>query len=208
MVRFLIIAMLLCAVPCQAGYSVFTRDQITPASIIVHGVDGPESRKNPGLEPVYPVTYRRQICRAKNLYSATAADRAEVWEDTAGVDTSAKLMAACPQIKAQKEDQIRAVGERRLKALVTPYLPAERETWHVQKTEAAAWKKDNAAPVPMLTEMAGNRGITVAELAGLVLENVALFEAASGTVLGQQQFLLDWLEREQDFATIVSITWE
>jgi hypothetical protein len=60
--------------------------------------------------------------------------------------------------------------------------------------------------------MALARGISLSDLAGKVLENVALFEAASGAILGQQQALLDTLAAVDptapDAATrIAAITW-
>lgn len=97
------------------------------------------------------------------------------------------------QHKAISEAGIRAEGSRRLAALAAPYLPAERETWPTQQAEARAWSIDPAAPTPMLSAMAAARGITRADIVAKVLENVALFEAASGDILGQQQALLDAL---------------
>jgi hypothetical protein len=193
----------------QAGYTIFTRDQITPASITVYGVDGPETRNNPGTPPVYPGTFQRRICAARDLYSPLAADRAEVWVDSAGnIPTDdAALFAACPQIRDTKRAEIRAEGDRRLGALATPYMLHERETWATQKEEATAWTANNAAPIPMVSNMAAARGITVAELMAKIMENVNLFTTSSGAILGEQQFLLDWIDREQSFDTLLTIGW-
>ena len=86
--------------------------------------------------------------------------------------------------------------------MATPYTAAERETWATQQREARAWLADNSAAVPMITAMAAVRGLTLAEMTGEIMENVALFEAASGYILGKQQQLLDrgsalrkWLNR-------------
>jgi hypothetical protein len=111
-----------------------------------------------------------------------------------------------------KEHTLRAEGSLRLSALAAPYLPAERETWATQQSEARAWSLDPAASTPMLSAMALARGISLSDLAGKVLENVALFEAASGAILGQQQALLDTLAAVDptapDAATrIAAITW-
>ncbi len=209
MLRALITVLILAlAIPCQAGYSVYTRAQVIPATITVHGVDGPETRNNPGPVPVYPATFQSRICTAKDIYSPAAADRTEVWVDSAGTATSAELFAVCPQVRETKLSEIRAEGDRRLNNLATPYMLRERETWTTQQAEAKAWLADNTAPIPMIGNMAAGRGITVAELVAKIMENVTLFTNNSGTILGEQQFLLDWIDREPDFETLSGIGWE
>jgi hypothetical protein len=60
----------------------------------------------------------------------------------------------------------------------------------------------------MLSAMATERGVTLADLVARVLGNVALFEAASGAILGQQQALLDTLSAidpaAPDAATLIA----
>lgn len=117
------------------------------------------------------------------------------------------------QLRATKEAALRAEGSLRLAALAAPYLPAERETWATQQGEARAWSLDPAAPTPMLSAMAFVRGISLAALVAKVLGNVALFEAASGAILGQQQALLDALAAVDPTAPdavdqIAAIAWE
>jgi hypothetical protein len=43
----------------------------------------------------------------------------------------------------------------------------------------------------MISALAANRGITVADLVGKILGNVNLFRQASGQILGKQQALID-----------------
>jgi hypothetical protein len=54
-------------------------------------------------------------------------------------------------------DQVRAEGERRLRAAAGNYTDAERETWTVQVDEARAVLADASAAAPMLTPLAAAR---------------------------------------------------
>ncbi|MDA8428188.1 MAG: hypothetical protein M0T70_02930 [Geobacteraceae bacterium] len=115
MYRILIIALTLAvAIPCQAGYSIYTREQVTPASITVHGVDGPVTRNNPGTVPIYPATFQSRICAAKDLYSPSAADRTEVWGDSAGTATDTEVFAACTGLKVRITDEITDIRRQAL----------------------------------------------------------------------------------------------
>lgn len=106
-----------------------------------------------------------------------------------GIDDDASVEAAAPWLRNNKASQIRGQGAYRLTNL-TPYLMEERDTWFVQKSEALALQADPLAVTPLLTAIANARGVDLVTLAALVLENVTLFERASGTVLGTQQRLL------------------
>ena len=94
---------------------------------------------------------------------------------------------------ADKEKEIRAEGTNRLAALAGNYSPTERETWATQQREARAWLTDNHSQTPMLSALAAARGVTLSALVDKVMQNVSAFEAASGTILGQQQAVLDQL---------------
>jgi|GEM_PF-3925198 len=109
-----VLYVLMLVTPVQAGYTIFTRDQVTPASITVHGVDGPVTRNNPGTVPVYPATFQSRICTAQNLYSPAAADRTEVWGDSAGTATDAEVLAACPGLKTRITDEITDIRRQAL----------------------------------------------------------------------------------------------
>ncbi len=110
------------------------------------------------------------------------------------------------------EAAIRSEGARRLEALAGSYSPPERETWATQQREARAWLADPQAATPMLSAIAGGREITVEEIVGKVMENVAIFESASGEILGAQQALLVSLwtvaaDPESTMKQLAAINW-
>jgi hypothetical protein len=125
-----------------------------------------------------------------------------------GTDLDADVLAAYPDLIAQKVAKIRGEGSLKLTQLndvAGGYLKEERETWYVQKDEAKSWLVDNAATAPMLSAMASARGITVGDIAGLIIENVTLLEAASGDVLGKQQAALMSVYTAPDLVTAMNV---
>jgi len=109
--------------------------------------------------------------------------------------------------RASKESEIRAQGARQLAQLAAPYGSSERETWDTQQREARGYDADPSAATPMLSAMAAARGVTLEEMVAKVLENVAMFEAAAGEILGRQQALLDQLVAAEDAVEIEAIAW-
>lgn len=196
------------AVQAFAGYTITAWQQPDPLYIPAYRDNGQQLILNRGVAPERLQTYIRQICEPRDIYSPDPLLRSEVWEDSAGTAINADLFNACPQIRAEKEREIRSGGSQRLAALANPYTPEERETWSTQQREARAWLLNNNADVPMIFAMATVRGITIEQMVGLIMENVGLFEFASGYILGQQQRLLDRIAAETDFATLLSIGWE
>lgn len=80
------------------GYTVFTRDFVVPQWLEITGLGGSVIMvKNPGETPVYPSTFRTVVCRPEtfSIYSSTAANRMEVWEDSAGSATADDILNAC-----------------------------------------------------------------------------------------------------------------
>lgn len=203
----LLLLLLLTCSPCYAGYTVIIREQISPKTILVHGVGKMESALNPGPVPTYPATVTKMLCAAKDIYSPTAADRFEVWEDSAGTAASPALFAACPQIREAKKKEIRSGGSARLLALATPYSAEERESWPQQKEEALEFQRDQLCTCAMIRNMANTRGIAVNLMVDKILENADLFKAFAGQILGKQQRLIDQIEVETDFATLLGIGW-
>lgn len=177
--------------------------------VTANGPFGPETWPAPYHHPVAPAG-AVEICRSNPWapYSADPAGRTIVYRIDGGVASSAAAFTACPHIRDMKTAQVRTEGERRLQAIARPYLPTERETWSVQMQEAMDYKTGLVTNPPMLSAMAAGRGISLADLVAKVLENVELFRVASGMVLGEQQFLLDWIDREPDFETLSDIAWE
>ena len=99
------------------------------------------------------------------------------------------------------EDQIKALASRRIREkyailmdnIVKPYTKTEQLTWDAQVKEADAYLTDNQADVPMISALAQNRGVALADLVTWIKENEATYRIAIGTLLGQQQAELDQL---------------
>jgi len=106
-----------------------------------------------------------------------------------------------PQLIDRAKKRARGEGAKRLLALARPYRPEERETWADQQAEAKAYLADAAAETPLLDALAAGRGISKAELAVKIMENVSAFKSASGTILGKQQAALDALAALPETAT-------
>lgn len=118
MTRLLLSLILLTLSTCEpvfAGYTVFVRDQVIPATIMVQRGATLQARRNPGVAPAYPITFKRVICKsaAFSIYSTAADRRTEVWEDAAGTATDAQVLAACP-LKANTADEVKAIRAKGL----------------------------------------------------------------------------------------------
>lgn len=91
------------------------------------------------------------------------------------------------------QDTVRDFYAEKLKKVVAPYVIEERETWFIQVREALDWTANNAAPTPMLSAIASARGSTVADMVSGVIEKNNVYRTAVGTVLGEQQKIIESL---------------
>jgi hypothetical protein len=114
LVSLILLALASCE-PVYAGFTLFTRDQVSPPTIMVQRGPQIAARRNPGPPPAYPATFTRMICTAPgfSIYSTAAERRVEVWSDTAGTATDAQVLAACPL----REDIIVQIKDIRAAAL-------------------------------------------------------------------------------------------
>lgn len=211
MKRLLLAIILLCLASCQecyADYTIVTRDRIEPPFITVMGVGKLETVPNPGTLPAYPATVKRLVYKPANFdpYSADPLRRSELWEDDYGVASSEMIFATFPGIRDWQAQRIRTEGTRRLEAL-TPYSPAERDTWPQQQAEAVDWRVNSQCTCTMIRQIAAVRGITLESLVAKIEENIALYPAAAGAILGQQQRLLDRIDAATDIDYLLAITW-
>jgi hypothetical protein len=94
------------------------------------------------------------------------------------------------------EKMIRKKGSMKLEAIKHPYTDSEAKTWSTQLAEALAYRASATASTPLIDTLSVSRGLTKPILVDKIMENAALFSAASGTVLGQQQKFLDRLKTE------------
>jgi hypothetical protein len=205
-----VVTVLLCfsSLAC-AGYTIRELPQIGKY-VVVPGAYGPVQRLNQGPATVDPPGYHGIIYEPPGFdrYSTDPASRRQLLDDAGGTATSAEIFAAFPGIRIWKGDQVRREGARRLEQLVQPYTAAERESWSVQMQEAEAYLADPEAAVPLIATMAQARGITTAELVAKIRENMQLYRLVAGEILGRQQYLLDWIDRETDFSVFLGISWD
>lgn len=153
----------------------------------------------PVTDPGLPAALRRATSVSVPAQLASAdEDVALIYEgpEWTEEDRAAEIDAAI----GAKRAEILAESAVRLHALVEGYTAAERETWHQQQAEAAAWTADAQAPAPLLRAIAAARGLDMADLVARVEAKADTFAAAGGAVLGAQQALEDRLEA-------IAVTW-
>ena len=101
------------------------------------------------------------------------------------LDTTKKREALSVAIRTKYADMMADI--------VQPYSATERETWPTQITEANMYLVDPEAQVPLITALATNRGVALADLVSWIKANEGLYRQAVGTLLGMQQAELDAL---------------
>ncbi len=84
----------------------------------------------------------------------------------------------------------------------------EVDTFGTQETEALAYQADDTVPTPLLTGLAGTRGITVDVLAVRVLAHANAYKAAMGQVMGKKHKLEDQLKTATTLAHLEAIVVE
>ena len=94
------------------------------------------------------------------------------------------------EIEAKK---IRQRYAQMMDDVAKPYTKTEQLTWDAQVKEADIYLADNTADVPMLTALATNRNVSLADLVTWVKENETLYKQVIGVLLGKQQAELDAL---------------
>lgn len=189
------------------GYKLFTYPLVDPKFVEANGPTGKRQILNPGPFVALPSNI---VYQPENFdkYAVVPAARTLLYQVDGAGDTNDQVFAACPDLRDWKAKQVRAEGDRRLEKMATPYMKNERLTWQDQKFEALEYQANPAAFTPMIDAMAANRGIAKADLVKLILENVNLFRPTAGTILGQQQAMLDRIYAVTDVAELLSITWE
>jgi hypothetical protein len=95
------------------------------------------------------------------------------------------------QVKADAQVELVTLFEQKANAIAGHYPWFERDTWQDQEREALAYQADPNAPTPLLTGIATQRGITVAELAQRVIANAAAWRSVAPDLCGQRQAAAD-----------------
>lgn len=190
------------------NYAIFTPPSITPATVIRPAPQGGDMQvENPeqiilpaGASVVYtPPNYSR--------FSGVAPNRTLLLAISTGTATGAEIFAAFPDIREPKALEIRAEGAKRLRAMAYPYTDEEQKTWVTQQSQALEYVADNTAPCVTIRNMATTRGVALADMVSRILGNATAFEPYIGTVLGQQQRLLDQIYAATDYDSMLNISW-
>ena len=84
-------------------------------------------------------------------------------------------------------ERVRAAYGNTINNITLPYTTAETSTWTKQESEARAYQVNNAAPAPLITALATNRGIAIAELVTRIIAKADAYATAVGQLLGVQQ---------------------
>lgn len=103
--------------------------------------------------------------------------------------------------------KINASAQAALTALISSYPPEEVSTWPNQYTEAQAYTANPAALTPTLAAIATAAGLTVDQIAAVVLQKAAAYTTASGTIIGKRKLLTAQIQAANDVATVEGITW-
>src|SRR5690606_16573151 len=90
------------------------------------------------------------------------------------------------EAKAQKIAEINAAFEAHVSPVRDAYPESERETWHVQLREAMAYSADPQAETPLLSLIAMERNLSVAELVSRVLAKYEQFCAIVAPAVGRR----------------------
>ena len=106
-----------------------------------------------------------------------------------------KITPNYEKLVEQKAAEIRSRYATMMDEIVAPYSKTEQSTWFSQVQEADKFLADPTAQTPMLSALAENRGVSLADLATWVKENESAYRVAVGSILGQQQKELDDLYR-------------
>lgn len=111
------------------------------------------------------------------------------------------------QVKAAKLAELSAAFSQQMGVVKAGYPDEEIQSWFDQKSEAVAFTADSGAATPLLSAMAGARGIAVADLAARVMANAAQYAAAAGMFIGKRQKYEDAVNAALDADAVAGIVW-
>lgn len=87
------------------------------------------------------------------------------------------------------------------------YPATERDSWAKQEMEARAYVANAAAPTPILTAIAAERGMTVADLAASVIIKADSYALYAGAQIGRRRARLDAIAAATTIADLELIVW-
>lgn len=129
-------------------------------------------------------------------------DQVEMLESEVATNAATNLVAA----KRNKRNEILCTFNQYGAQVIGEYPDGERLSWAKQESEAKAHKANANANVPLIAQMAGQRGLTIADLALRIRKNVAAQEYAGGVLIGERQRCEDALTVATTVAQVQAIT--
>jgi hypothetical protein len=97
------------------------------------------------------------------------------------------------------EPEVRKYYAGKMAEIVIPYTQEERDTWFVQLKEAQLYQANTSIDptlIPMITKIADVRSLPVSDIATAIVDKNTTYSVAIGTVLGEQQALVQTLWTE------------
>lgn len=127
-------------------------------------------------------------------------------------DGALELQPTVEEVRDEKLEEINGAYEAQLSVVRNGYPETELLTWDKQEQEARAYLADNGASTPFMDSLAGERGITKADLAARIMVKVNLADTLVGAATGKRQRLEDEIlaidENAPDaIAQISAVSW-
>lgn len=120
------------------------------------------------------------------------------------VPNDAALLGAA---QATAAAMIEAAYAAAIGVIADKYPATERDSWAKQEMEARAYVANTAAPAPILTAIAAERGMTLADLAASVIVKADSYAVYAGAQIGRRRARLDAIAAAATVADAESITW-
>lgn len=111
------------------------------------------------------------------------------------------------EIKRLKIADIDRAAAGAIAPITSVYSQAERDTWPIQEAEAAAWSTNSLAATPLLSALAAQRGMAMADLVASVQTKATAFKALAGGTFGKRRALVDQVAAAATADAVAAITW-
>jgi hypothetical protein len=114
---------------------------------------------------------------------------------------------AIANAKHLKIAEINAACDRQSRSIKSSYPEAEVLSWPQQVKEAESLLSSPSASAPLLTALADARGITVPDLAELVIAKANAFSVVMGEIIGKRQHLEQLVQSMDSIGDIEAVSW-
>ncbi|MDH4566192.1 hypothetical protein E8E95_05825 [Pseudomonas sp. BN414] len=129
-----------------------------------------------------------------------------MWPEDLALPTAPELLSAAKDIQLAT---INLAYEAEFVAIKQQYPDAERESWPIQLSEAAALAEDAQAPAPFLDALLLARGFgeTRAELAAKVQAKNQAYSVVSASLTGKRHNLERQVQNAETLEQVAGISW-